>query len=231
MKYLLALVLFATTAQARTFEVRNSKRVIELVGIVNGSSLSIAQQIKKLSGKAKPIYMLINSPGGSVAIGMTIVDAMRAAKLSGVTFKCASAVMAASMAFTILSECDKRYVLYHTRLLFHPISFGGSRMRVQDVVPDLIETVQEERRMMVRLNGFMGLNDEFFHKHYFGETFWAAHRLNHYTRANNFLILVRDIKGFGDLTFQYRQQQRFFFGNIPAPIQTIIKRFEHGGNY
>ena len=52
-------------------------RVIRLYGEINETSLIVADQIKVLSGQSKaPIFLLINSPGGSVLDGAQIVSAI-----------------------------------------------------------------------------------------------------------------------------------------------------------
>ena len=56
-------------------------RIVYLYGEINGDNgPNVAKQILKLASSPKPIYIFINSPGGSVLAGSKIVSAIQAAK-------------------------------------------------------------------------------------------------------------------------------------------------------
>lgn len=197
----------------RVFEVQNPKRLIPVIDVVDGSMLSdVAMKINDLSNKSsEPIELFINSPGGSVMVGTTIVDAMTVAKQRGVTFRCLSSVISASMAFIIFAHCDERYVLPNTKLLFHPVSVnlqGGAR--VQELIVNLEQTKAEELEIMSFLQKKMGLEWQKFHMHYFSETMWAGWSLaNHTGGSGKFLNIVTDVVGIPDLFRIYKPRNPF----------------------
>lgn len=234
-KYLcfVALIFISSSAQSDVFSVEDPKRTVRMIGVVDGRAMALAKQIEKLSRTREPIDMLINSPGGSMEVGMVIVDAMRLAKKRGVKFRCASAVMAASMAFIMLAECQERYVLANTRLLFHPVSISGGGIRIQELIVGLHETIDEERAIMADLQKVMKLRWKDFHRHYFAETFWAGYRLAKFTTRARFLRVVDDMYGWGDDLFTYRKPQLFILGgqlktHESETVKSILKRFEGG---
>lgn len=229
---MLSLLLVGDSAYGSTF-VASKDRSLKLIGAVRG--IALAQQIDSLAAKSDAdIDILINSPGGSVYAGMTIVDSMRAAKERGISFRCVSGVMAASMAYIILAECDERYALPNARLLFHPMSISTRGTPVQDLLFDLVESVKEERLIIKRLIEQTGLPSKLFMSHYRAETFWAASALYRAT-SGKFLNLVMDVQGFGDSLFKYRQPM-FMLLRTPGltkieqgTVDRILERYENGG--
>jgi ATP-dependent Clp protease protease subunit len=173
----------------------------------------------------EPIDLLINSPGGSVYAGMAVVDAIKFAQERGVEVRCVSGVMAASMGFIILSECSQRYALPNARLLFHPISISVRGARVNEIVPDLVETLREEEDIKRKLCSRLNFKRGFFDKHYYAETFWQAANLA--KRSPRFVNIVDDVKGFGEDLFKYRSQAMFFM--ITGQAADILERYEQGG--
>ncbi len=79
----------------------------------------------------KPIYLYINSPGGSVTAGMAIYDTMRHIKAEVVTI-CVG--LAASMGAFLLAAGTKgkRLALPHARIMIHQ-PLGGSRGQASDI--------------------------------------------------------------------------------------------------
>jgi ATP-dependent Clp protease protease subunit len=81
--------------------------------------------------QTKPIYLYINSPGGSVTAGMAIYDTMQHIKSEVVTI-CVG--MAASMGAFLLAAGSKgkRLALPHARIMIHQ-PLGGSRGQASDI--------------------------------------------------------------------------------------------------
>jgi ATP-dependent Clp protease, protease subunit len=81
--------------------------------------------------QTKPIYVYINSPGGSVTAGMAIYDTMQHIKSEVVTI-CVG--MAASMGAFLLAAGSKgkRLALPHARIMIHQ-PLGGSRGQASDI--------------------------------------------------------------------------------------------------
>ncbi|MBD2441727.1 ATP-dependent Clp protease proteolytic subunit [Dolichospermum planctonicum CS-1226] len=81
--------------------------------------------------QSKPIYLYINSPGGSVTAGLAIYDTMQHIKSEVVTI-CVG--LAASMGSFLLAAGTKgkRMALPHSRIMIHQPS-GGTRGQASDI--------------------------------------------------------------------------------------------------
>jgi len=99
---------------------------------------------------SKPIYLYINSPGGSVTAGMAIYDTMQYIKSEVVTI-CVG--LAASMgAFLLASGSEgKRLALPHARIMIHQPMGGTGRRQATDIDIEAKEIL----RIRHELNGIM----------------------------------------------------------------------------
>jgi len=96
----------------------NPKRVLTVVGPVDSSIKRLIIQSNILDQEeTSPIYMLIDSPGGSVLDGSALISAMKTLK-SPVYTICVG--MCASMAAMIHQEGTKRLMTESSILMFHP---------------------------------------------------------------------------------------------------------------
>lgn len=95
--------------------------------------------------QTKPIYLYINSPGGSVTAGMAIYDTMQHIKSEVVTI-CVG--MAASMGAFLLAAGSKgkRLALPNARIMIHQ-PLGGSRGQATDI--------EIEAREILRIRGLL----------------------------------------------------------------------------
>jgi ATP-dependent Clp protease, protease subunit len=89
----------------------------------------------------KPIYLYINSPGGSVTAGMAIYDTMQYIKSEVVTI-CVG--LAASMgAFLLAAGAQgKRFALPHSRIMIHQPLGGTGRLQASDIAIEAKEIVR-----------------------------------------------------------------------------------------
>lgn len=80
---------------------------------------------------SKPIYLYINSPGGSVISGLAMYDTMKHIKSEVVTINVG---LAASMSSFILSagQKGKRLALPHSRVMIHQ-PMGGAQGQASDI--------------------------------------------------------------------------------------------------
>jgi len=101
---------------------------------------------------SKPIYLYINSPGGSVTAGMAIFDTMQYIKCDVVTI-CVG--LAASMGSFLLAAGTKgkRLALPHSRIMIHQPS-GGARGQATDIEIEAKEIL----RIRHQLNGIYAKN-------------------------------------------------------------------------
>jgi len=100
----------------------------------------------------KPIYLYINSPGGSVTAGMAIFDTMQYIKCDVITI-CVG--LAASMGSFLLAAGTKgkRLALPHSRIMIHQPS-GGARGQATDIEIEAKEIL----RIRHQLNGIYATN-------------------------------------------------------------------------
>lgn len=194
LKFLLFFMLLglSTMAPAATnFTVKDYSRHLELIGVVSDNALDLANKINDLSiVNNKEITILINSPGGSVVTGMIMVDSMRQAKERGVTFRCLSTVLSASMAYIILAECNERYAFNNTLLLWHEISLSVRGAKIRDLYNSLPPLLELQDRVDADLMNFMNINNEFYQKHSHAETMWSAAELNKALKYNKFINII-----------------------------------------
>lgn len=173
-------------------------RLVSLVGEVDGSTLAVVSRIERLAdGSGKPIYLLINSPGGSVAIGAQVLSVMQAAQKRGHTIKCYVPLVAASMGFQILAKCNERYAFKYTLLLWHPMKANLDASTSDEMLYFSKRLRAWEKPFIDELLVALKISPETFFYHYRNETLWMAHEFNNL--SPNFVNIVDDIAGVPDL--------------------------------
>lgn len=100
--------------------------------------------------QSKPIYLYINSPGGSVTAGMAIYDTMQHIKSEVVTI-CVG--LAASMGAFLLTAGTKgkRLALPHSRIMIHQPLGGVGRRQATDIeieAKQILRVRQELNQLM-----------------------------------------------------------------------------------
>jgi ATP-dependent Clp protease protease subunit len=102
--------------------------------VTDGLANSIVAQMLYLDSEdsSKPIYLYINSPGGSVTAGMAIYDTMQYIKSDVITI-CVG--LAASMGAFLLAAGTpgKRLALPHARIMIHQPLGGTGRRQASDI--------------------------------------------------------------------------------------------------
>ena len=90
---------------------------------------------------SKPIYLYINSPGGSVTAGLAIYDTMQYVKSDVVTI-CVG--LAASMGAFLLAAGTKgkRLALPHSRIMIHQPLGGTSQRQASDIEIEALEILR-----------------------------------------------------------------------------------------
>ena len=98
---------------------------------------------------SKPIYLYINSPGGSVTAGLAIFDTMQYVKSDVVTI-CVG--LAASMGAFLLAAGTKgkRLALPHSRIMIHQPLGGTSQRQASDI--------EIEAREILRIKDMLNLS-------------------------------------------------------------------------
>lgn len=171
-------------------------RTIRVTGVIDSSTIQTGNKILRLSDNDpdEPIYLIINSGGGSVLAGTQIITMMRIAQNRGTRIVCIVPMVAASMAFQILAECDTRYTFRYSLLLWHPI-----RVQIRGILTprraiQLAEEMERYEKAMVRvLLERLGIERDVFDYHYYNETLHLSENLIEI--APGFIEIVDDVQG------------------------------------
>jgi len=118
----------AHAAQSRDSSARGEQVVISdrVIDINAAISLGVVKKAQKqlLEYDAQghdPVWIRINSPGGSVDAGLILIDTMKAVESP---INCIVESKAYSMAAIILTYCDGRYGYPHSTYMLHEASYG-----------------------------------------------------------------------------------------------------------
>lgn len=117
----------AVSHYAQALEV-DASRAILIEGPIGNNLKGVTDAINNYAKQSKkPIDIILDSPGGAVVHGFLFINHMDKLKAEGIKFRCFVPGFAASMAFQILLQCNERYVLDRSFLLWHRvrINFGG----------------------------------------------------------------------------------------------------------
>lgn len=130
---------------------------------------------------SKPIYLYINSPGGSVTAGMAIYDTMQYIKSEVVTI-CVG--LAASMGAFLLAAGTKgkRVALPHARIMIHQPLGGTGRARLQatDIAIEAKEILRVKRELNEMLSERSGKTVEQIEKDTDRDYFMSAQEAMEY---------------------------------------------------
>ncbi len=143
-------------------------RIVVLHGEVNSASANVVvAQLLYLSAKDPdaPVTMYIDSPGGSVTAGLSIVDTMNYIKPSVHTI-CTG--FAASMGAVIFSSGEKgsRLILPHAQVLIHQplIAGGGLTGQCSDIQIQAEQMIKTRETLEEMLSETTGRTREEIHK-------------------------------------------------------------------
>mmetsp|Transcript_6754 Transcript_6754/g.14881 ORF Transcript_6754/g.14881 Transcript_6754/m.14881 type:complete len:240 (+) Transcript_6754:179-898(+) len=120
----------------------------------------------------KPIYLYINSPGGSVISGLAIFDAMQLIKSEVITINLG---LAASMASFILSAGSKgkRLALPSSRIMIHQ-PMGGAQGQAQDIKVEAAQIMRIRDNLVKMYSMFTGQTTEQITKDLDRDNFMSA---------------------------------------------------------
>lgn len=161
---------------------------IVLEGVITGSTLRPLNEYFDtfLSGKeAAPYFlnMVINSPGGSVTAGFMFINKLKALQARGVVVRCYVAEYAASMAYQIFLQCDERYALNTSFLLWHRarVSLGGmfGQAMTGPMLFDIGEQLLDlDSHIFNDISNLMAVSEKYLNKHFERETLHTGYNLN-----------------------------------------------------
>jgi ATP-dependent Clp protease protease subunit len=120
----LALLLFFYFESASAKEIiLTEKNTVTFVGPVDGMSVGVAMQelsaISETGHPSQPIYLVINTPGGSVMAGLQLIEYMNSLRRPVIVVVNS---LAASMGFHILQHSPRRLVTQFATIMSHRAS-------------------------------------------------------------------------------------------------------------
>lgn len=193
----------------------DTSRTLYIRGVIGSANLlDLGAKLEAMATKSSlPVDLIIDSPGGEVLTGRLFINYMFAAQALGTKIRCFVPHMAASMAFSILTHCDQRYVLSNAVLLWHRAATmlgggfmsSGTRldgMQAAAIARDLL-TIDEI--IVDELTSTLHLPEEEIMYHLNQQTLHFGSVLSH---ADPKFITSQDyIEGLLDLTRDYKKLQ------------------------
>ena len=158
------------------------ERILLLGSEVNdGIANSLVAQMLYLDSEdsSKPIYLYINSPGGSVTAGLAIYDTIQYVKSEVVTI-CVG--LAASMGAFLLAAGTKgkRVALPHSRIMIHQPLGGTSRRQASDIEIEAREILRMKEMLNRSLADMSGQSFEKIEKDTDRDYFLSAEEAKEY---------------------------------------------------
>ena len=158
------------------------ERILFLGSEVNdGIANSLVAQMLYLDSEdsSKPIYLYINSPGGSVTAGLAIYDTIQYVKSEVVTI-CVG--LAASMGAFLLAAGTKgkRVALPHSRIMIHQPLGGTSRRQASDIEIEAREILRMKEMLNRSLADMSGQSYEKIEKDTDRDYFLSAEEAKEY---------------------------------------------------
>ena len=158
------------------------ERILFLGSEVNdGIANSLVAQMLYLDSEdsSKPIYLYINSPGGSVTAGLAIYDTIQYVKSEVVTI-CVG--LAASMGAFLLAAGTKgkRVALPHSRIMIHQPLGGTSRRQASDIEIEAREILRMKEMLNRSLSDMSGQSFEKIEKDTDRDYFLSAEEAKQY---------------------------------------------------
>ena len=158
------------------------ERILFLGSEVNdGVANSLVAQMLYLDAddSSKPIYLYINSPGGSVTAGLAIYDTIQYVKSEVVTI-CVG--LAASMGAFLLAAGTKgkRVALPHSRIMIHQPLGGTSRRQASDIEIEAREILRMKEMLNRSLSDMSGQSFEKIEKDTDRDYFLSAEEAKDY---------------------------------------------------
>jgi len=157
---LVPMVVEQTAKGERSFDIFSrllKERIIFLTGEVRDemANLIVAQLLfLEAENSEKDIYIYINSPGGSVTAGMSILDTMNFIKPNVVTICMGQACSMGSFLLAAGAK-GKRYALTNSRIMIHQ-PLGGFKGQASDIAIHAKEIIELKNKLNKMLASYTG---------------------------------------------------------------------------
>lgn len=170
------LLLWAHKSHALTLD---PNRTLEIVGVI---PYDASQGVKLLDGLAKtskePIYIRIESPGGSAEGYKSFVKGMERLQSQGIEIRCLVDKEAASGAFMIFLACDKRYATPEAHLMFHRgVIINDKPLTAADLKLYLGVVSRLDDLMYETLKKSLKISERSLSQAFYSQRFWSPQEL------------------------------------------------------
>lgn len=181
-------------AVAQTIKVNTTRMVVVNEPIGKNVKAHISEIEEMAEKNLKPIYIYLDSPGGSVTAGLFFIHAMEKLQSRGIKFVCVVDELAASMAFQYLAHCDRRYAHQHSAMLWHPVRVNVMMASITPLVARnlFLDLTYIENTMLPVLLTTLKIEKKVFLRHYHAETLHYGHQLN--KLAPGFLTVIKGVR-------------------------------------
>lgn len=147
--------------------------------VINALTEQFHQKIEEDSNK--DVYLVIDTPGGSIIDGMKFINLMKAAdKKFGIKTICIVEDQAYSMGAVIMAFCDKTYMTKFASLMFHEAAYGvrGMEYHVTKRHKFITEQLDIFRKDISKQ---LGISVKDYQKHIeYLETWWTSEKASQY---------------------------------------------------
>lgn len=190
---LIIIAVLACKAYGQPLQV-NPERAVFLRGIIYQNMTSVKTNIELMAQvAAAPIFLLIDSEGGSTSAASLIAGAIRYANLRGSSVICIVYGKAFSSAYWLLSSCNSVYVLKGSQLLFHPIQILVTGFHTLYHFNLFVKRSREfNKYWLLSQVYFTNMDIDMFVHHLVSEKVWDAEELKKAAPSTKFTILERD---------------------------------------
>jgi ATP-dependent protease ClpP protease subunit len=181
--------------QKKKFLKLNPDRTIHIVGPIKNLRSQSKRILKLSENNQKPIYVTIDSYGGSVLGGVEFIQAMDRVRSRGVRVKCVVTGASMSMATHILAACSNRYALPTSLIMWHPMAINVAFARLTEVNT---EQMNEQLRLLsryldVRLRDSLAISEAKYRKFEKGEYIMFGADIKKRV-APDFLSIIEDVR-------------------------------------
>jgi ATP-dependent protease ClpP protease subunit len=174
----------APESSAPYFKGDRAFAIVGPIGNDNTTAIGVQMVIAAATNK-DPIELVINSPGGSATTGYKFVGMMKEVQAKGVEIRCFVLDYAVSMAFAILNECDKRYALKTSLLMFHFARVHGGVYTEETALDMHLGLKMLNRKMLQDLTlGLKPLTPNQVRRSFYREKFWTGDSLSKATNGS-----------------------------------------------
>lgn len=197
----LLVALASSSVQAKTVDSiqPDLSRIIFIQGAIGEGLREKTTDLLLLQKSDKPIWLIINSPGGYLHVTSEFMEAMEAAKEKGIKVKCLVTNLAASAGYFIYTKCSERYALKHSALMFH---FVRNEMPGPVSQLDLLKLLayhDKVNKYLLSLIKGINIPDKAIQILFWSELVWSAKEyVENFDKDTGYIVLTKKVLGLSE---------------------------------